>query len=250
MSHDAAMGVALVIGGSGGIGAAVCRVLADAGWRIALTYRGGKERADEVARDIDGALAFRLDLGDTAGPAEVVRDVTEAMGAPSAVVNAAGVDFKPSYISETPPEDLASALTEEAAGFLRVIQAALPGLREVRGAVVAVTSAGTLRYPPRDILSVAPKGAIEGIVRGIAREEGKFGVRANCVALGVIEAGMFERAMGEKLGGNWVAVAKMMTPLGRFGSAEEVAEVVAFLAGQRSSYVTGQVIAVDGGFSV
>ncbi len=144
--------------------------------------------------------------------------------------------------------DWSHALDVDARGFLSLLQAALPDLRAQSGSVVAVTTAGLRRHPPGDILSVGPKAVVEALVRGLAREEGRHGVRANAVALGVIETGMFPElvARGE-LSEAWVADALRHTALKRFGTAEEVGEVVAWLAGPGASYVTGQVLHLDGG---
>jgi NAD(P)-dependent dehydrogenase (short-subunit alcohol dehydrogenase family) len=138
----------------------------------------------------------------------------------------------------------------DATGFFHLVHAALPHLRKTCGSIVAVTSAGITRFPSRDILSVAPKAAIEALVRAVAKEEGRFGVRANAVALGVIDAGIFKRLEGGELGASWTDAAKANTPLRRFGTAEEVAEAVAFMASARASYVTGQTLAVDGGYTI
>jgi NAD(P)-dependent dehydrogenase (short-subunit alcohol dehydrogenase family) len=100
------------------------------------------------------------------------------------------------------------------------------------------------------VLSVAPKAAIEALVRGIASEEGRFGIRANSVALGVIEAGIFLRLEGVDFDPEWVEAARNNTALKRFGTAEEVANAVVFLASARASYVTGQMLVLDGGYSI
>ena len=100
-------------------------------------------------------------------------------------------------------------------------------------------------------MSVAPKAAIEALIRGVAREEGRFGVRANSVAVGVVDAGMFKRLTAQaELSEEWRQAARHNTPLGREGTAEEVAEAAVFLASTRASFVTGQRLVVDGGYSV
>ena len=103
----------------------------------------------------------------------------------------------------------------------------------------------------KDVLSTAPKAAIEATVRAIAREEGRFGVRANTVAVGAFDAGMYHRLRGRsELTQEWEEAAFENIPLRRLGRAAELASVVAFLASPAAGYITGQRIVVDGGFSV
>ncbi len=155
-------------------------------------------------------------------------------------------------MSQVTPEQWRAAVHGELDGFFHVVRAAIPHLRAGDGgALVALTSAGLRRMPPRDILSVAPKAGVEALVRSVAREEGRFGVRANCVAVGVVEAGMFLRLREQgELDDAWVEAATASTPLRRFGGAEEVAEAAVWLASRRASYVTGQTLVVDGGWTV
>jgi NAD(P)-dependent dehydrogenase (short-subunit alcohol dehydrogenase family) len=132
-----------------------------------------------------------------------------------------------------------------------VVHASLPLLRKSHGSVVFVSSAGLKRFPPGDVLSVAPKGAIEALIRGIAREEGRYGVRANSVAVGVVDAGMFPTLVERgELSQAWIDAAIRNTPLRRFGTAEEIADAVVFLASARARYITGQTLFVDGGYTL
>jgi NAD(P)-dependent dehydrogenase (short-subunit alcohol dehydrogenase family) len=114
-----------------------------------------------------------------------------------------------------------------------------------------VTTTAVRRYASRDLLSAAPKAAVEQVVRAIAAEEGRFGVRANCVGVGVIDTGIFHDLVET---GDYddraLTAARKAIPLRRFGSAEEAAEAVAFLASPRAAYITGQTLCVDGGYSV
>jgi len=125
----------------------------------------------------------------------------------------------------------------------------VPYLRQGGGSIVAMTSAGLKRHPQKDILSVVPKAGLEALLRGIAREEGRFGIRANSIALGVIDTGLFHR-LTERVTPAFVESMQRNTALGRFGTPEEAADLAIFLASSRSSFVTGQSIALDGGFSV
>jgi NAD(P)-dependent dehydrogenase (short-subunit alcohol dehydrogenase family) len=249
-------GAALVAGGSGGIGRAICIRLAEAGADVALTYRSRRDAAEQAAAAVRAAgrraSIHAVDLGDAAAVAEVVDQAAAEHGALHGVVHAVGSDIAMRFISELGPEEWRAVVHADADGFFHLVRAALPHLRRARGSVVAVTSAGLERFPARDILSVAPKAAIEAVVRGLAREEGRHGVRANSVAVGVVDAGMFQRLAGAagELSSAWVEAATRNAALRRLGTADEVADAVVFLASARASYITGQRLVVDGGYSV
>ncbi len=233
---------ALVVGGSGGIGAAVCVALAEAGFDLVITYGGNRERADAAADGVR-ALGRRAEVRQLSLPNGDLGDLTGVR----AVVFAAGADIGQPHVGDIDLPDLRAVLEIEVLGFQAVVRAALPELRLQGGAIVAVSSAGLGRFPPGDALSVAPKAAVQALIRGIAREEGRHGVRANAVAVGVVHAGIFERIPWEPA---WIDAAKKNIALRRFAQASEIASVVAFLASAPSSYVTGQTLFADGGYSV
>jgi NAD(P)-dependent dehydrogenase (short-subunit alcohol dehydrogenase family) len=232
---------ALVVGGSGGIGAACARALGR-DHHVLVTYGRSADRADEVVRSIEeqggSAQAVSLMLPDGELPDLDFLDT---------LVFAAGADIGQPYVSQASAEALRDAVEVEVHGLFAVVKAVLPALRAARGSVVLVSSAGIRRFPPGDLLSVAPKAAGEALIKAVAREEGRFGVRANAVAVGVVEAGIFHRIDWEP---EWIEAAKKNIALRAFGRAEDVAEAVAFLASERGAYITGQVLHVDGGYTV
>jgi NAD(P)-dependent dehydrogenase (short-subunit alcohol dehydrogenase family) len=254
MAREFPDGVALVAGGSGGVGRAICERLARAGTSVALTYRHNRAAAEEVARAVAAlgvaAATYPLALDDAGAAGPLVERVAAEHGPIHTVVYAVGSDIRMRFIGQVPPAEWDDVMRADAGGFFHLAQAALPQLRRAHGSLVAITSAGNARYPSRDILSVAPKAAIEALVRGIAREEGRYGVRANSVALGVIDAGIFKRLSAAELPPQWIDAARKNTPLGRLGSADEAAEATVFLASSRASFITGQTLIVDGGYSV
>lgn len=245
-------GRAFVAGGSGGIGSAICIALAEAGADVVLTYRTGAERAKATAAAVRQAgreaEAVQLDLEDS----KAVATALEAAAAPGGlhtVVYATGPFVRLKFMSAVEPAEFKHYLLSDTLACYNLVHAALPHLRRSRGSVVAITTTVLERWAPQDGLSAIPKSAIDSLFRGIAREEGRFGVRANSVALGIINAGMSLKAVeqGDIDERYWQAMARNV-PLQRLGTAEEVADAAVFLASSRAGYTTGQVLRVDGGY--
>lgn len=249
-------GVALVVGGSGGVGQAIALELAQQGCDVAVTYRSNEDAARAVVAEVEAlgrrASAHALSLTDEPSVGACVAAVAQRYGRLHTVVHAAGSPIDQPYFSGVTPEQWRAVMDADVNGFFHVAHHTLPKLKAGGGgSYVYVSSAGLARYPTGDVLSVAPKGAVEALMRAIAKEEGRFGIRANNVALGVIDAGMFHRLVetGE-LNQAYLDASKRNIALRRFGRAEEVAQAAAFLASSRASYVTGQTLMLDGGYSI
>jgi 3-oxoacyl-[acyl-carrier protein] reductase len=249
-------GAVLVVGGSGGIGRFVCKEFAKAGSDVALTYRAKKDTADEIVGDIKKlgrkSAAYALDVSDAKSIGAVVDKAAAEFGRIHTVVYGAAPLAHQLYISELTAEHWQAAIDQETNGFFRVVQATLKKMRGWGGgSYVILGSAGDMRWPDKDVLSVVPKAANESLVRGIAVEEGKYNIRANSVLIGVIEAGMFlELTKQGAFPQAWVDETQKMLALKRWGKPEEIGHAAVFLASNKAAYITGQQIAVAGGFGV
>jgi 2-hydroxycyclohexanecarboxyl-CoA dehydrogenase len=240
---------ALVTGGAAGIGAATARRLAAEGARVAV---GDLDvaAARGVAGEIDG-LATELDVADTGSVGRAVAAVTGELGPVDVLVNNAGTD-RFAYFLNTDEALWDLVLGVNLRGVLACTHAVLPAMHERGGAIVNVASeAGRVGSQGSATYSAAKAGVI-GFTKAIARESARFGVRCNAVAPGPIETSLLNSAEAQlgELGARLKQAMIDATAARRIGEPDEVAAVIAFLASDDASYVTGQTVNVSGGLSM
>jgi len=237
---------AIVTGGSRGIGAAIAERLAQEGAAVALTYTSRPDAAEQVAARIaergGEAFAVRADAADLeAGPAALVEAAERLGGVDILVHNAGVVGF--ALIGEAPVEELRRQFAVNVDGVYAGTQALLPHIGD-GGRIIVISSVNAHDMPvPGGAIYGATKAAVSGLVRGWARDLGPRGILVNAVQPGPIDTDM------NPADGPFSGALTPLTALGRYGRAEEVAALVAFLASAEASYITGAGIDIDGGFS-
>ena len=231
---------ALVTGGSRGIGAAIARELGDAGATVVIGYRAGAKEAEAVAREVGG----RAVQADVSSPEDAARLVAEA-GDVDVLVNNAGLT-RDGLLARLSDDDWRTVLdTNLSAVFYTCRAVARPMMKKRGGAIVNVSSVVALRGNAGQTNYAASKAGLIGFTKSLARELGSRGVRANVVAPGYVESRLTE-VIPDELKDAMLA----NTPLGRFGISSDIAWAVRFLCSDEASFITGEVLVVDGGLGM
>ncbi len=234
--------VALVTGAARGIGLATTHLFIEQGWQVAMIDRDSAELRN-ACRDIANAKAFEYDVSIPEQVDLMIDEVLTEFGQIDAVVNNAGVaDFLP--IHETDFSAWRRIMETNLDGTFLVSQAAIPALKQTKGAIVNIGSISGLRASTLRVAYGTSKAAVIHMTKQQAIELGDFGVRANCVCPGPVKTKLAMAVHSPEI----ISAYLDAMPLGRYGSEREIAEVIAFLCSDKASYVTGQVIAADGGF--
>jgi enoyl-[acyl-carrier protein] reductase III len=248
--------VALVTGGSRGIGRATALALAQAGADVAITYLNSPADAEEVAEAILGlgrqTLVLRADLSDREDATNLVEAVADTLGGLDIVIsNAAGGGFRPAL--DVTPENFEYAMNLNARAFLLLMQAARPWLearegRPGRAKAVTVSSWGAARALPMYGAIGATKAALEALTRHLALELGPLGVNVNCVRAGVVDTGAIRQLPGAEA--LLAARAERSLAGGRNVSPEDVANAILFLSSPLADMIQGETLVIDGGSSL
>jgi 3-oxoacyl-[acyl-carrier protein] reductase len=238
--------IALITGGSRGIGAAIAKRLALDGAKVAITYSKGADAAAAVVKEIerDGgkAISIQAEATDAAAAKAAVEKTVVTFGKLDVLVNNAGTAI-PKTFEETTLEEMDRVINVNVRGVFVATQAALKHMQSGGRIIMIGSSVGERVLVPGLVPYSATKGAVKIFTQALSREVGSRGITVNNVQPGPIDTDLNPAA------GDWAVPQKAATALGRFGHVDEVAALVAFVAGPESSYITGANLTVDGGMN-
>jgi len=249
---DFPQGGVFVLGGSGGIGRGICQAFARAGVPVGFSYNSDFAAAEAVAANVReagaDAASFKVDSSDRAGLGAALAEASERFGGLHSVVYAGGASFTPKFFSKTDESVWQSWFQYDAMGAINLATLALPYLRAARGAFTALSTYQGNMIEIRGGPSAVSKAAVDAMVRVVAKEEGRYGVRANSVRCGWIHTDTVEKLF--EMMPDLREEKKRTVPLGRIGTPEEIGETILFLSSRRGGFITGQNLTADGGESL
>ena len=235
----------LISGGDRGIGAATAKAFYEAGYRVAVFYHTNAEAAAALQKELPGVLAVQCDVASRASCELAFCAAEQALGRVDVLVSNAGIAQQKLFTDIT-PEEWQHMLDVNLSGAFHLCQLALPGMiRRKAGRILTVSSMWGQTGGSCEVHYSAAKAGLIGLTKALAKEEGPSGITVNCVAPGVIDTDMMAAFTAE----DKAALAEE-TPVGRLGSADEVAQLLVFLAGESAGYITGQVFGVNGGLVI
>ena len=244
-------GVAVVAGGSGGIGAGICEVLAERGSAVAVLYHKAEARALALVEALwaagSVAEAYQLDLTNAGATADLMAEIATRFGRIHTGVYAAGPTVAVEYAAKLAPGDFAAHLSGDAGACFNLVHALLPHMREKGGGALVAVTTDQLHAPElKGVLSSAAKAAVEKLFEALAKEEARYNIRTFTVRPGWIDAGGGASILAAK---KPEVLEKLIAaiPMRRVGEPREIGEAVAFLASSRASYITGISLSVNGG---
>ena len=242
--------VVLVTGASGGIGKAVAEKFAQNGYRVAVHYHNGKERAEALQKQLEqqgcSVMTIQADLRDSMQVQAMIGQIERSWGGVDVLVNNAGVAQQKLFTDIT-DEEWRNMFAIHVDGAFYCARAVLPEMiHRKRGCIINVSSMWGLTGGSCEVHYSAAKGALQAMTKALAKEVGPSGIRVNCVAPGVILTEMNTRMFDQ----DTLEALKEETPLETLGTTEDVANMIYFLASAEAGFITGQIIGVNGGMVI
>ncbi|MEJ7624360.1 MAG: SDR family oxidoreductase [Pyrinomonadaceae bacterium] len=237
---------AFVSGGTRGIGAAICEVFAREGADVAFNYFSSDDLAAEVRKNIEGygrqALSYKVSVTDRVGIKQIAREIKDAWGSINVLVNNAAVN-KPDNFATTTDKSWDYVVDTNVGSLFAVTKPFYKQMiRERTGSILNITSVGAIRSLPTSVHYATSKAAMIGFTKCLSREASNFGISVNAIA-----AGIFDTDLGHTLPERLLQMHDFWVAKGRVGRPEELAEYAAFMVSDRNSFMSGEVVIVDGG---